>query len=75
MQQVPADQVIAILTTELADMYREQAILKVQLSMLNAQLAALSTAPQESGQHAEVSSLSSLPAFPETTPAPDLATA
>jgi hypothetical protein len=38
MQQVPADRVIALLTTEIADMHRENSILKVQVEMMNEQL-------------------------------------
>jgi hypothetical protein len=37
MNQVPADRVIALLTQQLADMHRENAILKVQVSMLEEQ--------------------------------------
>lgn len=44
MNQVPADRVIALLTQQLADMHRENAILKVQVSMFEEQLAAPVTA-------------------------------
>jgi hypothetical protein len=73
--QVPADQVIAIITTELGDMHRENAILKVQVSMLTEQLSqASNNVPQGAHSDNSMQSLSSLPPFPETTPAPDLAT-
>jgi hypothetical protein len=44
MNQVPADRVIALLTQQLADMHRENAILKVQVSMLEEQAATPVTA-------------------------------
>lgn len=42
--QVPADRVIALLTEDLADMHRENAILKVQVEILSAQNVAANAA-------------------------------
>lgn len=86
--QVPADQVIAILTQELGDMHRENAILKVQVGMLNNQLTEAQAATVQPTSTAlppvpSITSASSSPLYDATTsslatqstdvtPAPDL---
>lgn len=66
MQQVPADRVIALLTTEIADLHREMAILKVQVQLLEEDAA---STPNHAAQ------APSLPApalAPDTTVSPSL---
>lgn len=75
--QVPADRVIALLTTDLADLHRENAILKVQVELLNAQIAEVRSELAAVTPAEPATSLlpaqSPLPAPWETTPVPDLA--
>lgn len=88
MQQVPADKVIALLTQQLGDLYRENAILQVQVTMYEADAAqaaqasleAAAKAPRDTpaGAHADapatsmMSAISGLPPIPDTTGAPNL---
>lgn len=73
--QVPADQVIALLTQDLADYHRENAILKVQVEILTNQNSQLQQAPASAPAHAEPTStdtMNGLPPIPATLGSPTL---
>lgn len=69
--QVPADRVISLLTSQLADSLRENSILKVQVEMITAEAEAARTAlaltaQSETAKHAEdVTAAPYLPSVPE----------
>lgn len=74
MNQVPADKVIAILTQEIADLHREQAILKVQVEMLNEELSTTQVT-QDQPQVSPVSSVPDNVLLPSIPPLPGTSSA